>query len=470
MRPALRFLTLAVLLLPLAAPASAQPARRPAVITARLDSLVRARLASGPIAGLSVGVVRGRDTLLLRGYGKADLELDVITPPRAIYEIGSVTKQFTAVALLQLRDAGKLSLDDPLTKYFPTFDTHGNTVTVRDLLSHTSGIRSYTEMPAFGTIVARQLPRDTLVRLISQAPFDFPTGTQARYNNSAYFLAGLIIEQVSGQSYGDYVAEHLFRPAGMRDASYCSESRLTPRKVKGYDVAPDPARRRPAGDSAPPPLVLVNRGFISHTWPYAAGSLCASVPDLLAWNRALHGGMVLRPASYQELITPGVLTDGTRLRYAKALSLRQVGGHRLISHGGAINGFLAESQYYPDDSLTVVVLANTAGPVAPGALATDLAMQLLGRVAPADSVFTGDLSALAGSYRGAARGAPLTVRIAVNGTGLTMARNGGAPERLRYIGRDTWARDEDELRFVTTPEGRQLRYDAGPGYYFLLRQ
>ncbi|MBY0491979.1 MAG: beta-lactamase family protein [Gemmatimonadaceae bacterium] len=440
---------LALLLAPLL------PARGQAGLRNRLDSLVRARLASGPVAGFSVGVVRGTDTLLLKAYGKGEIELGVPTPDRAIYEIGSVTKQFTAVAILQLRDAGKLSLDDLVTKYVPTFDTHGNTVTVRDLLSHTSGIRSYTEMASFGSIAAEPLRRDTLVTLVSKESFDFPTGTQARYNNSAYFLAGLVIEKASGQSYAQYVTERVFTPAGMRDASYCSESRVTPRKVRGYDVARDS---------------LVNHAPISHSWPYAAGSLCASVQDLLTWNAALHGGKVLSAASYQELIAPATLTDGTRLRYAKGLALRTVGGHRMIGHGGAIPGYLAESEYYPDDQLTVVVLANTNGPVSPSTLGVDLAMLVLGRKPVTDSVFTGSRATLVGTYRGPARGAPLTVRIDSTATGLTIARNGGKPEVLHFAGGDTWTREEDRLRFVTEGGVAQIRYDAGSGYYFLRNQ
>jgi CubicO group peptidase (beta-lactamase class C family) len=445
----LRHLSSLALLLS-AGSAHAQPA-----LKTRLDSLVRARLASGPIAGLTVGIIKGRDTLLLKGYGKGELELSVPTPERAIYEIGSVTKQFTAVAMLKLRDAGKLSLDDPITKYLPTFDTHGNTVTVRDLLSHTSGMKSYTEMASFGPIAALALSRDTLVKLVSHEAFDFPTGTQARYNNSAYFLAGLIIEKASGQPYGDYVTQQLFKPLGMRDASYCNEAAITPRKVRGYDVAGK---------------TLINHAWISHTWPYAAGSLCASVQDLLTWNAALHGGKVLPAASYAELIAPATLTDGTTLRYAKGLALRTIGGHRMIGHGGAIPGYLAESEYYPDNDLTVVVLANTSGPVSPNQLGVDLAMLVLGRKPTVDSTFVGSRATLVGTYVGAARGAPLIARIDTTAVGLTIVRNGGKPEPLHYVGGDTWTREEDRLRFVSNGSSREIRYDAGSGYYFLKRQ
>ena len=435
--------------------AVAGSARAQTRLSTRLDSLVRARLASGPIAGLTVGVIKGRDTLLLKPYGKGEVELGVPTPTRAIYEIGSVTKQFTAVAILKLRDAGKLSLDDPVTRYVPAFDTHGNTVTIRDLLSHTSGMRSYTEMASFGPIAALALPRDTLVKLIANEAFDFPTGTQARYNNSAYFLAGLVIEKASGQPYGDYVTQEIFRPLGMRDASYCNEATVTPRKVRGYDVARS---------------TLVNHAWISHTWPYAAGSLCASVQDLLTWNTALHGGKVLSAASYQELIAPATLTDGTTLRYGKGLALRTIGGHRMIGHGGAIPGFLAESEYYPDEQLTVVVLANTSGPVSPNQLGADLAMLVLGRKPSTDSTFSGNRAALVGTYRGPARGAPLAVRIDTSATGLTIARNGGKPEPLHYVGGETWTRGEDRLRFVSSGTSAEIRYDAGSGYYILTKQ
>lgn len=148
-------------------------------IAAAVDSLVADALKGGRAAGMSVAVVRGRDTIVMKGYGYADLEFNVATPPRAIYEIGSVTKQFTAAALLQLQEQGKLSLDDELTKYLPSYPTQGRQITLRRLLDHTSGIKGYTELPEFGALMMRKLPRDSLVALFASKPFDFEPGEAA---------------------------------------------------------------------------------------------------------------------------------------------------------------------------------------------------------------------------------------------------------------------------------------------------
>ena len=427
-------------------PLAAQNGR--AALVAALDSIARAALADGRAAGLSVGVVKGRDTLLLRGYGSADLEFDVPTPDRASYEIGSVTKQFTASAILQLVEQGKLSLDDDLVKYLPDYPEQGHPIPIRRLMDHTSGIKGYTEMPGFGAISVRKFPRDSLVAMFSKAPFDFAPGERMVYNNSAYFLLGLIIEKVSGKPYADYVKENLFARAGMPDSRYCSESAVVKRRAHGYDMGPGG--------------VLARAAYLDHTWPFAAGSLCSTTGDLIAWTRALHGGAILGAAAYRELISPGSLNDGTRLRYAKGLALSPIAGHRAIHHGGGINGFLSELDYFPDDSAIVVVLINTAGPVSPGDIATALATRLLGRREPAPGpAFTGDLAALAGTWLGVGRGNPLTVQTEVDSAGLRVRMRDGKPRPLRYVGGDTFEAGSDRFTFLR--EGAKvvrLRYDG----------
>ena len=449
------------------APDAAPEAPAATAMEARVDSIAQEAVASGAVAGLSVGVLRGGDTLVLKGYGKADLELDVPTPPNALYEIASVTKQFTAAAILRLRDAGKLSLDDPITTHLPWYPATGAGITVARLLDHTSGIHSYTEVPAFGAMMARRLPRDSLLRLFVNAPLDFPTGTMAVYNNSAYFLAGLVIEAASGQSYADYVRTALFEPAGMARSRYCSEEEVQPGKVKGYATLP---ARPDSGRAAP---VLRHKPFLTHAYPYAAGSLCATAGDLLAWNRALHTGRVLSAESYRALVTPSALVDGTALRYAKGLTLRRWGGHRLIAHGGGINGFSAFSSYFPDDSLAVVVLINSTGRSS-DAMAKAIALAILGTREEAPVAFTGNLDALAGTYRGlesfsgAARGKTVDVVVSVDSGRLMVASPAApTPKVATYLGDDRWALDEHQLRFTTGQRGAQLHLDRIYGYTIL---
>ena len=441
----------------LASSLSAQTLDRDAVVRA-IDSIVNEPIEAGQIAGASVAVVWGPDTVLLKAYGYADLEYHVPTPERAIYEIGSVTKQFTAVAILQLVAAGSLDLDAVFTEYLPDYPADGHGVTVRRLMDHTSGIKGYTEMEGFGAIATRNLPKDSLVAMFSAAPLDFPPGEALIYNNSAYFLLGLIVEAVSGETYEDYVRQHIFEPASMTDSRYCSENEIIQRRAHGYDASPDG---------------LVRKGYIDHTWPYAAGSLCSTAWDLVAWNQALHGdgggGHLLGNRSYGEMITPGALNDGTPLRYAKGLSVFESGGFRVIAHGGGIPGFLSQVTYYPDEDLSVIVLVNTAGPPGPGVLATEIVTLLLGEPAELQAVpYSGNSEVLKGTYRGAGRGSELVVTIDSDSNGLTAAFGEGEPTPLQYVDGLTFGRGNTRLTFVMEPGVvRRLQVDQMSGLYVL---
>jgi len=436
----------------------AQVADRAALVAA-LDSAARAHAADSMVAGVSVAVVHGADTLLMRGYGDADLEWDVPTPAdgRASYEIGSMTKQFTATAVLQLVQAGKLDLDADFTTYLPEFDTQGHRVPLRRLLDHTSGIQGYTEMPMFGELSMKKLPRDTLVSLVEKEPFQFEPGTAEIYNNSAYFLLGLIVAKISGQSYEDYVAEHVFAPVGMDHSYYCSESAIRKDRAHGYDAGPGG---------------LVRKGYLDHTWPYAAGSLCSTVGDLVRWNEALHHGRVLPAASYRLLTTPQPLVDGTPIRYAMGLGVDDTGGRRVIAHGGGINGFLSDGRHYPDEDLTVIVLQNTAGPRGPGTLASALVDLVLGPTPElAPTPFTGDLGELVGDYAGPVRGSSITMHVTADGDQIVLtagdARQGMRPAHLEGL---TWGEGSTRAFFVRR-DGRiaELHLDQIGGHYVLRR-
>ena len=345
--------------------------------TSGIDKIVLEAINSGKVAGISIGIAYGKNKTYYKGFGKADLELDVPTPDNAIYEIGSVTKQFTAAAILKLAEEGKIDLNADIRKYLGSdaefsdrkgYNTQGYIIPVIRLLDHTSGIKGYTEMPSARPLFVQDLPRDSLVSLFSEHPFDFPPGEQMIYNNSAYFLAGLIIEKVSGKTYADYVEENFFKPLGMDNSSYCSNQAIWKNRAHGYDTDKETGE-------------MIHKGYLVHSIPYAAGSLCSTVKDLVKWNQALHKGGILSNSVYRQMITPGQLNDGTVLRYAQGLGLTKVANRKAIHHGGGINGFLSQSLYFPDEDLTVVVLANTAGPISPSELAENIAIEILGSVA-----------------------------------------------------------------------------------------
>jgi len=423
-----------------------------------IDSIVNAPITAGQIAGASVAVVQGRDTVLLRAYGFADLEYHVPTPDRAIYEIGSVTKQFTAVAILQLVAAGAIDLDAVFTDSLADYPSDAHGITVRLVLDHTSGIKGYTEMPGFEALATRDLPRDSLVAMFSAAPLDFQPGEALIYNNSAFFLLGLIIEAVSGESYEEYVRLHLFEPAGMTDSRYCSENAIVERRAHGYDAGPDG---------------LVRKAYIDHTWPYAAGSLCSTAWDLVAWNEALHGdgagGRMLSSQGYRELTTPGTLNDGTPLRYAKGLSVFEQGGRRVIAHGGGIPGFLSQVTYYPEEDLSVIVLVNTAGPPGPGAIANDIVQLLLvDRPTPPAKAYSGNMEHLKGTYRGPGRGGEFVVTIDTEAGSLTAAMGEAEPTALSFVDGLTFRSGNTTFTFVMESEVvDRLQVDQISGLYVL---
>lgn len=432
-------------------PAALLAQLRGEALRTRIDSLVNAPIKAGQVVGASVAVVKGRDTILVKGYGKANVELDVATPVAgtAIYEIGSITKQFTGAAIMQLVEQGKVSLDDDVTKYLPTFKTGGRKVTLRRLLDHSSGMRSYTEIAAARSFFPLQLPRDTMLRVVESQPWDFEPGEEQIYNNSAFFLVGLVIEKVSGMPYGEYVRKNLFDRAGMPDAHYCSETAIKRGKTSGYDFdASGPIQKRP----------------LSHQWPYAAGSLCMTVRDLVAWNEALHRtNKILSAASYKEMIRPDTLNDGYRVGYAKGLSLTPVLGHPSLHHGGGINGWTTENMYFPAESLSVIVFYNTSGPSGPSEVAEAIVRAMLGVREPAAVPVTGDIARFRGTYAGRGRGVPQQLSIEPRDGTLEVVR--GAQRRpLVHVGNGTFLLGS--TKFVFSEQGGRvvsLRVDNGSG-------
>jgi CubicO group peptidase (beta-lactamase class C family) len=338
---------------------------------------------------MSIAVVRGSDTIVMKGYGSADLENDVPATARTVYRTGSVTKQFTSVAIMQLVEEGRISLDDEVTKYIPNAPTHGRRILVRHLLNHTSGIPSYTDVgPAFGRVSRLDLPHDSLLAIVRNDSLQFDPGSHFYYNNTGYYMLGMIIERVTGKSYGEYLREKLFVPHGLSSTVYCSSAPIIKRRAHGY---------------SPGPSGLVNADFLSMGLPFAAGSLCSTVGDLVAWTRLLHGGKLVNASSFAAMTTPVKLTSGRRMTYGFGLSVDTLGSHRVVEHGGGINGFISHLAHYPDDSLTIAVLANTA-PAPSEQIAEDIARVAFGMpfrapVLPSDLPIAADERArLAGNY------------------------------------------------------------------------
>jgi CubicO group peptidase (beta-lactamase class C family) len=436
-------------------------AQSDAALAQRLDSIAGHWVERGMAIGLAAAVVRGGDTLLLRSYGKADVEWDVPMPLDAMFEIGSVTKQFTAVAILELRDQGKLSLDDEITRWLPDFDTHGHRVTLRHLLSHTAGIGDFTESPEFGNLsTSIRLPRDSAYALQRRQPPQFAPGEMQIYNNGGFWLLGLVIEKASGITHEDYVEQHIFAPQGMTRSMYCNSMENVLRRAHGYFVSREREIRR--------------AWTVSHTWPFAAGSLCSTVGDMVTWLQALHGGRVLGAASYAEFITPARLNDGTPLRYGLGL---QVGpdpsGLMYLGHGGRGPGFWVETGWYPESQMVVVVMINNIGPLDPQEVVTDLANEVLGWTPPPPQRFAGDPAPLVGRYIGAGRGEDMLVEVTQTPQGIRFSMNGSPPREIPWVEGLTFGRGLPRLIFRRAHGESgpvvELRYSM-PGAHLILKK
>ncbi len=335
------------------APGAAQQAAlprgsaQPATLESAVDAVVADATADGRTPGVSVAVARGGRIVYAKGYGQANVELNVAATAGTVYRIGSITKQFTAAAVMQLVEQGKMSLDDPIEKYLPDYPVRGRHITVRHLLNHTSGIKSYTSLGLKFLAVTRQdLPHENLIALFKDEPDDFQPGEKWLYDNSGYYLLGVILEKVTGFKYADYVQKQLFTPLRLSSTLYCDVEPIVKDRAAGYQVGPDTQLR--------------NADFISMKNPFAAGSLCSTVKDLVTWTSALAGGKVVTAASYAQMIAPTKLADGKEQAYGFGLMPGQLEGHPQIAHGGGINGFASMLMYFPKDDVTVVVLTNSS--------------------------------------------------------------------------------------------------------------
>jgi CubicO group peptidase (beta-lactamase class C family) len=324
-------------------------------LTSKFEQYMDASVAQSHFSG-SVIVTKEGKTLFARGYGLANAEHQVPNTPTTKFRLGSITKQFTATAILILQERGKLSVDDPISKHLTDAPKAWEPVTIHHLLTHTSGIHSYTSMPDYGKKMSHPETVKSMIERFKDLPVDFKPGEKFEYSNSGYFLLGAIIEKASGKSYEAFLKEAIFDPLGMKDTGYDHFATVLPHRASGYE-------RKDGG--------LVNAGYLDMGQPYAAGSLYSTVEDLAKWDRALHDGKPLSKASMEKMFTP-VKND-----YAYGWTVATRSGRKEIGHGGGINGFQTQIDRYPDQDVCVVVLCNVV-PGSPGKVAHDLAAIVLG--------------------------------------------------------------------------------------------
>ncbi len=342
-----------------------------------IDQIVKDALEKTGVPSASVSVVKEGKIFYANAYGKARLEPQTPAQTGMRYSIGSISKQFTAAAILLLQEEGKLSLDDKVSKFIPGL-TRADEVTIRQLLSHTSGYQDYWPQDYVPPFMLTEVNAQKILDQWARKPLDFDPGTKWQYSNTNYVIAGLIIEKAAGLPMFSFISQRIFKPLNMTSVEDINLGKLPPADPTGYfRYALGPLRPAPKEGKG---------------WLFAAGELAMTAQDLQKWNISIIKQSLLKPESYKELETPVRLKDGTSTNYALGLRSTTVNGHRILGHGGEVSGFVSSSLILPDDAVAVVALTNqdaidTAAPIAraiiaklvPAALPGDLKAEDLTR-------------------------------------------------------------------------------------------
>jgi D-alanyl-D-alanine carboxypeptidase len=328
----------------------------------KVDRAVKAEMRQHPIPGLALEIIRNGKCIKRAGYGLANLEWRAPVTPQTVFEIGSVTKQFTAAGILLLVQDGKLSLDDRISLHLKNTPEIWKDITVRHLLTHTSGIKNYTELDGFE--LTKHLTQAQFIRQMGSYPLDFQPGEKWSYCNSGFSLLGYIIENVSGTNYWQYMRERIFVPLGMTCTTNRDPHNIIPFRASGYET-------NAAGQ-------YVTRDY-DLTDIFSAGAIVSTVGDLAKWNASLDTQKLLTAATEKEMWTPVRLNDGKTHDYGFGWFLGVLQGHMNIGHSGSTSGFSASIQRFPKEGLAVIVLTNSNEDGVATKVAKDIALLYLGK-------------------------------------------------------------------------------------------
>jgi CubicO group peptidase (beta-lactamase class C family) len=310
-------------------------------LESKIDKILRTQFKTNE-TGVSALVAKDGNVIYRKAFGKADLELDVNMTSKNVFEVGSITKQFTSVAILMLLEEGKLSLDDEITKFIPTYPTNGKKITIHHLLTHTSGIKSYTSMQRFGEVMTIDETPLKFIDFFKNEPMDFDPGEKYLYNNSGYFILGYIVEKVSGTSYPKFIQERIFDAIDMKSSYYGSHKKLIKNRASGYQKGAE----------------FSNAQYISLTLPYAAGSIMSNVDDMLKWQTAITNNVFLKKATIDKAFTNYTLINGDKINYGYGWSINEINDVPTIEHGGAIPGYLSMGVFVPSKNIYVILFSN----------------------------------------------------------------------------------------------------------------
>lgn len=408
-----------------------------------IDSVMNANYSSKE-PGAVLLVAKDGKPVFTKAYGIANLELNIPNKTDYAFCIGSMTKQFTAVCILQLAQQGKVDLKDDIKKYLPDYNTHGRIITIENLLSHTSGITSYTEKEGFEKTLMNDLSKNEMLKTFMDDSLLFEPGSDWSYSNSGYFLAGLIVEKVSGIPFEDYLQKNIFDVVGMKHTYTGTHQKSIPGFVSGYERA-DSASYMPAG-------------YYSWGWVFSAGYLISTVGDLLKWDEALYSNKLVDQKWIQKAHTSFILNNGDNANYGYGWAMANYNGLDYVTHGGAINGFISNGYRIPSQHIYVVVLSNNSGK-SPNEASTSIALKVAGQPLehPKPVALT---AAQAKEYEGAYRMLRSGGRLITNSTKEEMFRyifykedslysmkTGGTKFTMHYAGNDLFFFKE-EFKFI----------------------
>jgi len=334
-----------------------------------IDEVAQQVLKTTGVPSASLAVVQDGRIAYVQAYGDAQLDPQKTATTAMRYSIGSISKQFTAAAVLMLAEEGKLSLDDPVSRYVPGL-TDGDKVTIRELLSHTSGYQDYWPQDYAPPMMYKSTTADDIMDRWAKIPLDFPPGTKWQYSNTNYVIAGVIVEKVSGMPLLQLLSQRIFTPLGMKSVSDTDKNKLPPTDPTGYmryALGPlRPAHKEGSG------------------WMFAAGELAMTAEDLAKWDISIIDQTVLKPASYHEMETETLLKNGVGTRYGLGVTVTSNSGHRTLEHGGEVLGFVAENIVLPDDKVAIVVLTNQDASSAASDIGRQISTLLLKAANPND--------------------------------------------------------------------------------------
>lgn len=297
--------------------------------------------------GISVLISENEVPVYKKAYGMSDIESGSKSVPENLYAIGSMTKQFTAIGILILVNEGKVKLDDDIKKYIPDYNTHGKTITIENCLTHSSGIPSFTELKGFDKIYTKKLSKDEIIKYFQDEELLFDPGTDFSYSNSAYFLLGIVIENVSGMTYEDFIQKNILDKAGMQHSYFGNWEKKIPMFATGYESSDNNS--------------YAKASYFDWSWPFSAGNIISSTSDLLEWNNALVNEKIIPVSLLKTAWSPYMLAGGVNSNYGYGWNVTQLNNYTIIKHGGAINGFLSDGIYIPEKKIYITALSNNSG-------------------------------------------------------------------------------------------------------------